>query len=69
MTIPINSINKQEPDTQVNSLLKENARVRKNNMELKFGRKNCEDDRRYSGRSKSAVEDQRREGQRPTGIG
>ena len=36
MTIPINSINKQEQDTQVNTLLKENARVRQNNMELKL---------------------------------
>tara|TARA_B100001094_G_scaffold324206_1_gene376418 strand:+ start:1747 stop:1974 length:228 start_codon:yes stop_codon:yes gene_type:complete len=36
MTIPINSINKQEPDTQVNTLLKENARVRQNNMALKL---------------------------------
>ena len=37
MTIPINSINKQEPDTQVNTLLKENERLRDYNTQLKLG--------------------------------
>ena len=37
MTIPLNSINKPETETKINTLKKENERLRNYNTQLKLG--------------------------------